>query len=94
MGALRMHALDVQTHAPLANNPAHINPEEIMYVLRGTGEAVTGNSRYEVKPGSLIYAKEGETHGIYSTSPTHPLQYFVLEFIEHDRAWTEKGLQN
>jgi hypothetical protein len=39
MGALRMHALDVQTHAPLANNPAHINPEEIIYVLRGTGEA-------------------------------------------------------
>jgi len=94
MGALRMHALDVQTHAPLANNPAHINPEEIMYVLRGTGEAVTGNSRYEVKPGSLVYAKEGETHGIYNTSPTYPLQYFVLEFIEHDRAWTEKGLQN
>lgn len=93
MGALRMHALDVQTHAPLANNPAHINPEEIMYVLRGTGEAVSGDSRHQVSPGSLIYAREGETHGIYNTSSTQPLQYFVLEFIEHDRSWTEKGLQ-
>ncbi|MBD3206897.1 hypothetical protein GF319_11230 [Candidatus Bathyarchaeota archaeon] len=35
MGVLRMHALDFQTHANLANNPAHVNPEEIIYVLRG-----------------------------------------------------------
>jgi len=90
MGALRMHALDVQTHAPLANNPVHINPEEIMYVLRGTGEAVSGKQRYKVKPGSLIYASEGVDHGIYNTSAEYPLQYLVLEFIEHDKAWTEK----
>jgi len=92
MGALRMHALDVQTHPPLSNNPEHKNPEEIMYILRGTGEAISGDNRYHVKPGSLIYAKEGDTHGIYNTSKELPLQYFVLEFIEHDRSWTEKGL--
>ena len=82
MGALRMHALDIQTHAPLTNNREHRNPEEIMYVLRGTGEAITGKERYNVSPGSLIYSKEGEIHGIYNTSKLLPLQYFVLEFIQ------------
>jgi mannose-6-phosphate isomerase-like protein (cupin superfamily) len=91
MGALRMHAIDVQTHPPLANNPEHKNPEEIMYILRGTGEAISGENRYNVQPGSLIYAKEGDDHGIYNTSDKLPLQYFVLEFIEHDKMWTEKG---
>lgn len=92
MGALRMHALDVQTHAPGINLHDHRNPEEIMYFLRGTGEAVSGDNRYKVKPGSLIYAKEGDMHGIYNTNTELPLQYIVLEFIEHDKAWTEKGL--
>jgi mannose-6-phosphate isomerase-like protein (cupin superfamily) len=91
MGALRMHAIDIQTHPPLSNNPEHKNPEEVMYILRGTGEAISGNNRYQVRPGSLIYAKEGDTHGIYNTSKDLPLQYFVLEFIEHDKSWTERG---
>jgi mannose-6-phosphate isomerase-like protein (cupin superfamily) len=91
MGALRMHAIDIQTHAPLAANPEHKNPEEIMYILRGTGEAITGEERYNVFPGSLVYSREGEIHGIYNTSEKLPLQYFVLEFIEHDKMWTERG---
>lgn len=91
MGALRMHAIDVQTHPPLCNNPEHRNPEEIMYILRGTGEAISGDNRYKVEPGSLIYAKEGDQHGMYNTSKKYPLQYFVLEFIEHDKMWAERG---
>ena len=93
MGALRMHAIDIQTHPPLANNPEHKNPEEIMYVLRGTGEAISGDERFNVEPGSLIYSKEGDTHGIYNTSERLPLQYFVLEFIEHDKMWTERAFR-
>ena len=91
MGALKMHALDIQTHAPLTGNPEHKNPEEIMYVLRGTGEAICGEDKYQVKPGSFIYSKEGEVHGIYNRNDKLPLQYFVLEFIEHDKMWTERG---
>jgi mannose-6-phosphate isomerase-like protein (cupin superfamily) len=91
MGALKMHAIDVQTHAPLTGNPEHKNPEEIMYILRGKGEAICGTSKYQVKPGSLIYSKEGEIHGIYNRDTKLPLQYFVLEFIEHDKMWTERG---
>jgi mannose-6-phosphate isomerase-like protein (cupin superfamily) len=91
MGALKMHAIDVQTHAPLTGNPEHKNPEEIMYILRGKGEAICGTSKYQVKPGSLIYSEEGEIHGIYNRDTKLPLQYFVLEFIEHDKMWTERG---
>ena len=91
MGALRMHAIDIQTHPPLSNNPEHKNPEEIMYILRGKGEAISGEDRYNVEPGSLIYAKEGDQHGIYNKSKKYPLQYLVLEFIEHDKMWTERG---
>lgn len=93
MGALRMHAIDVQTNPPLNAMPLHKNPEEIMYFLRGTGEAVSGEERHKVGPGSLVYTPEGETHAIFNTSDRYPLQYFVLEFIEHDRMWTERGLQ-
>lgn len=91
MGALKMHALDIQTHAPLTGNPEHKNPEEVMYVLRGTGEAVCGEETYHVKPGAFIYSKEGEIHGIYNRDDKLPLQYFVLEFIDHDKMWTERG---
>ena len=91
MGALKMHALDIQTHAPLTGNPEHKNPEEVMYVLRGNGEAICGENHYQVKPGSFIYSKEGEIHGIYNRDEKRPLQYFVLEFIEHDKMWTERG---
>jgi mannose-6-phosphate isomerase-like protein (cupin superfamily) len=91
MGALRMHALDVQTHPPMMINPEHKNPEEIMYILRGEGRAVCGDDSYMVSPGSLVYSREGEKHGIYNTSEKLPLQYFVLEFIEHDKMWSERG---
>ena len=93
MGALKMHALDIQTHAPLTDNPEHKNPEEIMYILRGKGEAICGSEKHQVSPGSLIYSKEGEIHGIYNRDEKLPLQYFVLEFIEHDKMWTERGYQ-
>ena len=90
MGALRMHAIDVQTHAPLMAYPEHRNPEEIIYVLRGTGEILSAGERHRVSPGSLVYTKEGDVHGIFNTSDSLPLQYFVLEFIEHDVMWRER----
>jgi mannose-6-phosphate isomerase-like protein (cupin superfamily) len=90
MGALRMHAIDVQTHAPLMNYVEHRNPEEIIYVLRGTGEILSNGTRHKVSPGSLVYTKEGDVHGIFNTNPVLPLQYFVLEFIEHEKMWPER----
>jgi hypothetical protein len=93
MGALRMHALDFQTNAHLANNPAHVNPEEIIYVLRGNRRSFIRRNTVQGQSRIISICPEGETHGIYNTNSMYPLHYFVLEFIEHDRALTEKSLQ-
>jgi mannose-6-phosphate isomerase-like protein (cupin superfamily) len=93
MGALRMHAIDVQTNPPMNSLPEHRNPEEIMYFLRGTGEVLCGNEKYNVRPGSLVYIPEGTVHAIFNTSDKFPLQYFVIEFIEQDKMWTARGYQ-
>ncbi len=90
-GAYRMHALDVQTNAPLNELPVHTNPEETMYFLRGEGEVLSEGVRKKVRPGSFVYTPVDVEHAIYNMHPTLPLQYFVLEYIEQDKAWTERG---
>ena len=99
MGALRMHAIDVQTHPGHHHHPKHRNPEgrlgEVLYFLRGTGEAIAEGVRYKVRPGSFCYSgmRRGElggVHGIYN--PTDDiLQYFVVELVEQDKSWTGRG---
>lgn len=64
-----------------------------LYFLRGTGEAWPGDKKYQVRPGSLIYAPEGVNHGVYNTNDKYPLQYLVFEFIDQDKMWTERGYQ-
>jgi len=93
MGAYRMHALDVQLTPPNCALPSHKNPEETMYFLRGEGEALSEDIRHKVRPGSFIYTPVDANHGIYNTHTSIPLEYLVIEFIEHDKAWTERGYQ-
>ena len=99
MGALRMHGIDVQTHPGRFHHPKHRNPEgrlsEVMYFLRGTGEAIAEGERKPVRPGTFLYSgmrrgEHGGVHGIYN--PTDDiLQYFVVEIIEQDKSWTGRG---
>jgi len=91
MGSLRMHSLDVQTHAPGVVLPTHRNPEEFAYILRGTGEVLSGNEWVKVRPGSLVYTGEGVQHAVKNTSDEHPLQYVAFEFTRQDESWTEMG---
>ena len=91
MGALRMHGVDIQTNPTGVPLPEHRNPEEVMYVLRGKGVAVSEGEPYDVQPGSFLYTPEGEIHGIRETKET--LQYIVVEFIEQDKMWTERGVK-
>jgi mannose-6-phosphate isomerase-like protein (cupin superfamily) len=93
MGSLRMHSLDVQTHAPGVILPIHKNPEEFAYILRGTGEVLSGNEWVKVFPGSLVYTGEGVQHAVKNTSNEHPLQYVAFEFTKQDESWTEMGIQ-
>jgi mannose-6-phosphate isomerase-like protein (cupin superfamily) len=91
MGALRMHSLDVQTHAPGVILPIHRNPEEFAYILRGTGEVFSGDNWVKVRPGSLVYTAESVPHAVKNTSEELPLQYVAFEFTRQDESWTEMG---
>jgi mannose-6-phosphate isomerase-like protein (cupin superfamily) len=90
MGALRMHGVDIQTNPTGVSLPDHRNPEEIMYILRGNGVGLAEGKTHDISPGSLLYTQEGELHGIRATNET--LQYIVVEFIEHDKMWAERGI--
>jgi quercetin dioxygenase-like cupin family protein len=90
IGALRFHSFDIQTHSPGIMLPMHKNPEEIAYILRGTGEVIAGDKSYKVRPGSLVYTPEGIAHAVKNTSEIKPLQYIATEFIEHDKMWIER----
>lgn len=92
MGSLRMHSVDVQTHAPGVELGVHRNPEEFGYFLRGTGEAFSGDGWDKVRPGSLVYTAEGVPHAIKNTCKVHPLQYVAYEFTNQDESWTEMGV--
>lgn len=92
MGALRMHAVDIQTNTPGIPNYDHRNPEEIMYFLRGKGIGVAEGIEHEVSAGSFLYTPEGDIHGIRQVEET--LQYVVIEFVLHDKMWTERAYNN
>lgn len=101
MGALRFHAVDIQTHPPGQHKGTidengkyigHRNPAEIMFFLRGTGKAMSHGIIYNVHPGSYLYTQEGTLHGIWNTTDDI-LEYICLELIEHDKSWTERGYQ-
>jgi mannose-6-phosphate isomerase-like protein (cupin superfamily) len=92
-GAYRMHALDIQITPPHNEVSVHTNPEESMYFLRGVGEALSEGERVKVRPGSFVHTPVDVQHGIFNTHDKLPLEYFVLEYIEQDKAWTERGYQ-
>jgi uncharacterized cupin superfamily protein len=96
-----MHAIDVQTHPAGYDHRAHRNPEgrlhEVLYFLRGTGEAIADGVRKKVRPGSFCYSgmrrgEKGGVHGIYNTTDDI-LEYFVMEITEQDKSWTGRGFQ-
>jgi mannose-6-phosphate isomerase-like protein (cupin superfamily) len=87
-GAHRFHAIDVQTW----DREEHTNPEETAYFLRGTGEMRAGDEWYPVRPGSLVYVEEGAIHEIRTVNEKgHPLQYYVMEYTEQDKMWSQRG---
>lgn len=49
--------------------PGHIHEkeEEVIYCLKGTGEAVIENKHFELKPGAVVYFPPGGLHSINNT---------------------------
>jgi mannose-6-phosphate isomerase-like protein (cupin superfamily) len=93
MGALRINGVSIQTHQPRYAMREHQNPEEVTYILRGEGEVICDGEKHKVRAGSLVYIPEGDAHSIHNTHQNLPLQYLVLEFIEHEKMWAERSLQ-
>lgn len=83
-GAKRFHALDIQDF----DIDEHTNPEETAYFMRGTGRMLSGDEWHDFRPGTLVYTEEGAKHAIRCD---HPAQYFVIEYVEQDRMWSQRG---
>jgi mannose-6-phosphate isomerase-like protein (cupin superfamily) len=61
----------------------HTNPEETAYFLRGWGKMQAGDKVYDVQPGSLVYAEDGEEHEIMKDDESPPQNYIIIEY-HHD----------
>jgi len=84
-GALRVHGMDVETLAPGYEAAPHVDPEEVLYVIRGEGEILSEGKRAKVVPGTLCYHPAGTPHGIWNTSRVDEMQYMVIEFEDARR---------
>jgi len=81
-GGLRTHAMEVETLAPNYEAALHVDPEEVLYVLRGQGEMETGGKREDIGPGTLVYSPDHTPHGLWNTSNIDNMEYMVIEFNE------------
>ena len=52
----------------LPRHVENLDCEETMYVTRGTGKMTSGNSEYEVTPGSLVYVPPRTLHSIENST--------------------------
>ncbi|MDQ0874424.1 mannose-6-phosphate isomerase-like protein (cupin superfamily) [Paenibacillus sp. V4I3] len=53
---------------------AHPNAEEILYVIRGHGIAISGDEQFEIGPGDLLFVPKGERHYFKNTHPTEEME--------------------
>ena len=59
--------------------------EEVLYVIEGTGEAVVGDDRLALEPGTLGVAPERVPHAVYNTGETtlKIVGFFSAAELEH-----------
>jgi len=90
-GTLRVHGMDVETLAPGYEAAPHIDPEEVLYVIRGEGEILSEGVRKPVRAGTLCYHEAGTPHGIWNTSRVDEMQYMVIEFQDAKERFAPLG---
>lgn len=56
----------------------HTNAEEVLYVIRGRGRAISGDDEFEIKAGDLIYVPAGDVHYFENTDPNEELETLWL----------------
>ena len=52
----------------------HSNAEEVLYVVRGSGIAISGDEEFEIKAGDLVYVPAGDVHYFKNTHPTEDME--------------------
>jgi mannose-6-phosphate isomerase-like protein (cupin superfamily) len=52
----------------------HENAEEILYVIRGEGIAISGDEEFGIKAGDLVYVPAGDVHYFKNTHPTEDME--------------------
>lgn len=87
LGSSRIHCLKVQSQATGTSIPPYSGPEKIMYQLSSEGELDADGKKVKTRPGSFIYTPEGEMHGINNTHDRFPMQYVLVEFVDHEETW-------
>ena len=53
---------------------SHPNAEEMVYIVRGHGVAISGDEKFEIGPGDLIFVPKGEVHYFENTHPTEEME--------------------
>ncbi|WP_158737257.1 cupin domain-containing protein [Alteribacillus sp. YIM 98480] len=52
----------------------HPNAEEILYVIKGHGIAISGDEEFDIGPGDLVFVPKGEKHFFKNTHSTENLE--------------------
>ena len=55
----------------------HRDADEVLYVVRGRGQAIIGEETIAVQPGSMMFVPQDTPHGMINASD-EPLEYFVV----------------
>ncbi len=63
-----------QGHSSMHDLHSHPNAEEIIYVLKGSGRAISGDEEFAIGPGSVIFVPRGDRHLVENTSETEPME--------------------
>jgi len=83
MGSSRIHCVKVQSQSIGTTIPPYKGPEEIMYQLSSRGELMSGGKNVKTRPGYFVYTPKDELHGINNVHEKFPLQYVLIELVEH-----------
>ena len=55
----------------------HLDADEVLYVVRGHGQAIVGDETIAVQPGSIMFVPQDTPHGLINPND-EPLEYFVV----------------
>lgn len=55
----------------------HLDADEVLYVVRGRGQAIVGDETIALQPGSIMFVPQDTAHGLINSND-EPLEYFVV----------------